>query len=65
MWKLLTDECFQCIKEPTNEVEKNAFAVLYSYSYDKEDVFPICNKNPHDCIHVFIPVLLHFGHDCN
>ena len=32
-------ECLQCVKDPTNEVDKNAFAVFFTNSHYIEDVF--------------------------
>ena len=37
-WKPLVSEFLQCIKEPTNEVDKNAVAVIRSNSQCKEGV---------------------------
>ena len=37
-WKPLVGEFLQCIKEPTNEVDKNAVAVICSNSQCKEEV---------------------------
>ena len=38
IWKSLVGECLQCVKEPTNEVEKNAFTVVRTNSHCKEEV---------------------------
>ena len=38
IWKLLVGECLQCVKEPTNEVDKNAVAVICTNSHCKEEV---------------------------
>ena len=38
IWKPLLGECLQCEKEPTNEVEKNAIAVVPTNSHCKEEL---------------------------
>ena len=37
-WKPLLGKCLQCVKEPTNGVEKNAVAVVLTNSHFKEEV---------------------------
>ena len=64
--KPLLDECLQCVKEPTNEVVKNAVAVLWCVLILNVNMrwLAMCNRNLHDCINVSIPVPLRFGHLC-
>ena len=38
IWKLLVGVFLQCVKEPTNEVDKNDNAVICTTSYFKEEV---------------------------
>ena len=38
IWKQLVGEFLQCVKEPTNEVDKNAVAVVCINSHCKEKV---------------------------
>ena len=38
VWKPLICECLQCLKEPTNEVNKNAAVVVLTNSHCKEEV---------------------------
>ena len=37
-WKPLVGECLQCVKESNTKVDKNAVAVVYTYSDCKEDM---------------------------
>ena len=38
IWKPLVGECLQCLKEPTNEVDKNAVAVVFTNALCKKEV---------------------------
>ena len=38
IWKPLVGDCLQCVKEPTNEMCKNAVAVVRTNAYCKEEV---------------------------
>ena len=38
IWSPLVCECLQCVKEPTNEVDKNAVAVVRTKSHCKGEV---------------------------
>ena len=38
IWNPLVRECLQCVKESTNEVGKNAVAVVFTNSHWKEEV---------------------------
>ena len=50
------------MKEPTNEVDKNAISVACTNSHCKEEVvLATCSRNLHDWILVSIPVPLQFG----
>ena len=49
-WKTMAGACFQCMKEPTNKVDRILTV--------KKMWLVMCNKNLHDGIHVFIPAPL-------
>ena len=55
IWKLLVGQCLQYVKESTNEVDKNAVAVVCTNSHCKKRWLAMCNRSFHDCIHVSIP----------
>ena len=38
IWKPLVGKCLQCVKKQTNEVDKNADAVVHSNSHCKEEM---------------------------
>ena len=38
IWKALIGECLQCVKEPNNEVDQNAAAVVGTNSHCREEV---------------------------
>ena len=38
IWKPLVGNCLQCVKEATNEVDKNAVAVARTTSHSKEEL---------------------------
>ena len=61
IWKSLFGKCLQCVKEPTNEVDKNAVAVVRTNYHCKEGVVGMCNRNLYDSF----PTPLRFGHLCN
>ena len=44
IWKPLIGECLQCVKEPTNEVNKNAVAVVRTNSRCKEEVVTLVQQ---------------------
>ena len=58
IWKPLFGKCLQCVKEPTNEVDKNTVAMVCTNSHCKEGVVGMCNRNLHDCV----PTPLRFGY---
>ena len=37
IWKPVVAECLQCVKEPTNKVEKNTVAEVRTNSHSKEE----------------------------
>ena len=46
IWKPLVGECFKCMKEPTNKVDKNAVAVVDTNSHRKEEEFGCVRQKP-------------------
>ena len=38
IWKPLVGECLQCLKEPTNEVDKNVVALVFTNALCKKEV---------------------------
>ena len=38
IWEPLVGKCLQCVKEPTNEADKNAVAVVRANSHCKEEL---------------------------
>ena len=38
IWEPLLGECLKCVKEPTNEIDKNAVAVVRTNSISKDVV---------------------------
>ena len=38
IWKPFFDKCLQCVKVPTNEVDKNVVAAVHTNSHRKEEV---------------------------
>ena len=39
IWKSLFGECLQCVKEPTEEVDKNAATVVRTNSHCQKEEF--------------------------
>ena len=60
-WKPLVGKCLQCMKEPTNGLEKNAVAMVRPNSHCKGEVVGHVSL----IVSVSIPALLRFGHLCN
>ena len=58
IWKLLVGVFLQCVKEPTNEVDKNDNAVICTTSYFKEEVVRHMLQN----ISVILSVFLSLPH---
>ena len=46
IWKPLVGKCLQCVKEQTNEVDKNVVAVVRANSHCKEVVGHVQQKSP-------------------
>ena len=44
IWKPLIGERLQCVKEPTNEVNKNTVAVVHTNSHCKEEVVTLVQQ---------------------
>ena len=60
-WKPSVEECLQCVKQPTNKVDKNTVVVVRAHSLCKEEVVDHVQQM-YDCIHVSFPAPLRFGH---
>ena len=45
IWKPLVDKCLQCVKEPIDEVGKNAIVVARTNSHRKQELLAMCNMN--------------------
>ena len=48
IWKPLVGKRLQCVKELTNEVNKNVVAVVLTNSHCKTET-EMCNRNLHPC----------------
>ena len=46
IWKPLVFECFQCVKEPTKEVDKNVVVVITNSHCKEEEVGHVQKKFP-------------------
>ena len=66
IWKPLVGKCLQCVKQPTNELDKNVIDVVLTNSHCEKRWLAMCSRSLLDCIHVSIPAPLHFGYhgDC-
>ena len=54
IWEPLLGERLKCVKEPTNEVDKHAVAVVRINSQLRSCCWTCAKLHFHDCIHVFI-----------
>ena len=64
IWKPLTGEYLQYLKNPTKEVAKNTVDVVRTNSQRKEELVGHVQQKPHGCNRVSIPSPLRFGHLC-
>ena len=60
IWKPLVGECFKCMKEPTNKVDKNTVAVVDTNSHRKEEEFGYVRQKPPWLYRRFYPYPLVF-----
>ena len=44
IWKQLVGQCSQCVKEPTNEVDRNVVTVVCTNSLYKYKLHSPCNE---------------------
>ena len=66
IWDPLVGECLKCRKEPTNEMDKTAVAVIRINSYSEDVVAGHVPKNMSKIVFMFLSLpLLCFGHFCN
>ena len=66
VWDPLVGECVKNRKEPTNEMEKTAVAVIRINSYSEDVVAGHVPKNMSKIVFMFLSLpLLCFGHLCN
>ena len=55
IWKQMVGECLQCVKEPTNEVDKNTVAVVRTNnSHSKEKVVGHVQQNISMIVSMFL-----------
>ena len=55
-WKPLVTKCWQCVKETTHEVNKNAVAVVCTNSHCKEEVVGHVQQNIPFIVLIIIPL---------
>ena len=54
IWKPLVDKCLQCVKEPIDEVGKNAIVVARTNSHRKQELLAMCNMNISMTVSIFL-----------
>ena len=69
IWKPVVCVCLKCVKEPTNEVDENAVAVVCTNSHCKEEVVCHMQQNISMIMSMFLflphcTLVKYFSHGC-